>query len=103
TFTQRIDFTDRSDADWTASPLSLTPSLDARGGLVFVGEPVATHTDISGLFSGKLDFSVDRRDFDYTVELYERMQDGRHFLLSWHLGRASFAADRSLRTLLQPG
>jgi hypothetical protein len=31
------------------------------------------------------------------------MADGRHFLLAWHLGRASFARDRSVRTLLRPG
>lgn len=100
---QRIDFADRSDADQMPSPLSLMPSLEPRGGLVFVGDPVSTPTEISGLFSGTLEFIVDRRDFDYTVELYERMADGRHFLLSWHLGRASFASDRSARTLLRAG
>lgn len=100
---QRVDFADRSDADRTPSPLSLTPALDPHGGLVFVGDPIETPTEVSGLFSGTLAFVVDRRDFDYTVELYERMADGRHFLLSWHLGRASFAKDRSVRTLLRPG
>jgi putative CocE/NonD family hydrolase len=100
---QRIDFADRSDAEWTPSPLSLMPELDPHGGLVFVGDPIETPTEIAGLFSGTLEFVVDRRDFDYTVELYERMADGRHFLLSWHLGRASFAKDRSVRALLRPG
>lgn len=100
---QRVDFRDRDDADWRASPLTLAPTLDAHGGLVFVGEPLEAPLEISGLFSGTLDFIVDRRDFDYTVELHERMADGRHFLLSWHLGRASHARDRSVRTLLRPG
>ncbi|MFZ5635489.1 MAG: CocE/NonD family hydrolase [Pseudomonadota bacterium] len=100
---QRVDFADRSDADWTPSPLSLMPKLDPHGGLVFVGDPIETPTEVNGLFSGTLAFVVDRRDFDYTVELYERMADGRHFLLSWHLGRASFAKDRGVRTLLRPG
>lgn len=99
---QRIDFADRSDADWTPSPLSLSPTLDPHGGLTFVGDPVEAPTEIAGLFSGTLHFVVDRRDFDYTIELYERMADGRHFLLSWHLGRASFARDRSARALLRP-
>ncbi len=100
---QRIDFADRGDADWTPSPLSLTPALDPHGGLVFVGDPIAAPTEVAGLFSGDFDVIVDRRDVDFTVELYERMADGRHFLLSWHLGRASFAKDRSVRTLLRPG
>lgn len=100
---QRIDFADRSDADWTASPLSLTPTLDAHGGLVFVGDPIDAPTEISGLFSGALDFVVNKRDMDVTIELYERMADGRHFLLSHHLGRASYAKDRGRRELLQPG
>jgi len=100
---QRIDFADRSDADWRPSPLSLTPTLDAHGGLVFVGDPIDAPTEISGLFSGTLDFVVNKRDLDVTVELYERMPDGSHFLLSHHLGRASYAKDRSRRELLRPG
>ncbi len=100
---KRIDFADRSDADWTPSPLSLAPTLDAHGGLVFVGDAIDAPTEISGLFSGALDFIVDKRDMDVTVELYERMADSRHFLLSHHLGRASYAKDRSRRELLQPG
>ncbi len=100
---QRIDFADRSDADWTPSPLSLAPTLDAHGGLVFVSDPIDAPTEISGLFSGVLDFVVDKRDLDVTVELHERMADGRHFSLSHHLGRASYARDRSRRELLRPG
>ena len=100
---QRIDFADRSDVDWAPSPLSLTPTLDAHGGLVFVSDPIDAPTEISGLFSGALGFVVNKRDMDVTVELYERMADGRHFLLSYHLGRASYAKDRSRRELLQPG
>lgn len=99
---QRVDFADRSDADWTPSPLSLTPTLDAHGGLVFESDPIDAPTEISGLFSGTLAFRVDKRDFDLTIELYERMTDGRHFLLASHLGRASHARNRSHRTLLRP-
>lgn len=100
---KRIDFADRSDADWTPSPMSLAPTLDAHGGLVFVGDAIDAPTEISGLFSGALDFVVNKRDMDVTIELYERMADGRHFLLSHHLGRASYAKDRGRRELLQPG
>jgi putative CocE/NonD family hydrolase len=102
-FAQRIDFADRSDADWTLSPLSLAPAPDPHGGLVFASDVIDAPTEASGLFSGTLDFIANKRDFDYTVELYEGMADGRHFLLAWHLGRASFARDRSVRTLLRPG
>lgn len=100
---QRIDFADRSDADWAPSPLSLTPTLDAHGGLVFVSDPIDAPTEISGLFSGVFDFIVNKRDMDVTVELHERMADGRDFYLSHHLGRASYAKDRSRRELLRAG
>lgn len=103
TLKQTVDFADRHDAGWTPSPLSLTPALDAHGGLVFASDIIDTPIEISGLFSGSLAFIANKRDFDLTVELYERMADGRHFLLSSHLGRASHADDRSRRTLLRPG
>ncbi len=100
---QRVDFSDRSDAAWTASPLSLTPTLDDHNGLVFVGDPVTRPTEVSGLFSGQLDFVASKRDMDVSVALYEKMADGSYLNLSTYMGRASYARDRNRRHLLTPG
>lgn len=101
--TQRIDFSDRSDVDWTAPALSLTETLDAHNGLVFVGDPVAQATEVSGLFSGRLNFVTNKRDLDVSVTLYEKSADGSYLLLSSYMGRASYARDRNRRQLLVPG
>ncbi len=100
---QIVNFSDRKDADWTSPAESLLDKLDPRGGLAFVSEPFAAPVELSGLFSGRLDFLTNKHDMDLTVSLYERMADGRYLLLAWHLGRASYAKDRDRRELLKPG
>lgn len=100
---QVVDFSDRNDADWTTPAESLLDKLDPHGGLVFASEPFAEPVELSGLFSGRLDFLTNKRDMDLTASLYERMADGRHLLLAWHMGRASYAKDRNRRELLKPG
>jgi putative CocE/NonD family hydrolase len=100
---QRIDFSDRSDADWAAPLLSVTPTLDDHNGLVFASAPMQQATEVSGLLSGRLDFIANKRDMDVSVALYERMADGRYLQLTTYMGRASYARDRSHRRLLQPG
>lgn len=98
-----VDLADRADADWNPPTLSMLDQLDPHGALVFRGAPLTTATELSGLFSGQLDFITNKRDFDLSLALYEQLADGRYFLLSWHLGRASYARDRSRRELLAPG
>ncbi|TWI00923.1 hypothetical protein IP90_02545 [Luteimonas cucumeris] len=100
---QAVDFSDRSDIDWSVPAESLLDKLDPHGGLVFASEPFAAPTELSGLFSGRLDFITNKRDMDLTLSLFERMADGRHLLLAWHMGRASYAKDRNRRELLDPG
>lgn len=100
---QRIDFADRSDGDWTAPLLSLTPTLDDHNGLVFASAPMQQATEVSGLLSGRLDFVTNKRDMDVSVALYERMADGRYLQLTTYMGRASYARDRNHRQLLKPG
>ncbi len=100
---QTVDFVDRSDAGYKPAELSVTKTLDAHNGIAFVGDVIVEPTEISGLFSGKLDFQVNKKDFDYTVTLYEKMASGDYLLLAYHLGRASYAKDRTRRELLKVG
>ena len=100
---QQVDFRDRSDADAPIPTQAVVDAPDLRNGLLFLSVPVTEPTEISGLFSGELDFIANKRDLDLSVTLYEKMTDGRYFQLAWHLGRASFADSRSERRLLTPG
>lgn len=100
---QRIDFSDRSDMDWAPPELAVTKLLDTHNGIAFISEPIAENTEISGLMTGKLDFITNKRDVDLAVTLYEKMENGDYFQLTYHLGRVSYAKDRSKRQLLKPG
>lgn len=101
---QTVDFADRSDIDAPVPAWGvISAAPDTRNGLVFVSDPIAASTEVSGLFSGELDFVVNKKDMDVNVALYELMPDGRYFQLSYYVARASYAADRSHRKLLQPG
>jgi putative CocE/NonD family hydrolase len=77
--------------------------LDRSNGLVFVSDPVKSSVDINGCFLGKIRMSINKRDIDYNINLYELMPDGKYFYLSYFMGRASYAADPGKRILLQPG
>jgi predicted acyl esterase len=78
-------------------------TLDDRHALVFTSEPLPTGTELSGLFSGKLDVVTNKRDFDLRITLYEKKANGEYFPLSWYLARASYMEDSSHRRLLVPG
>ena len=103
---QTVDFADRSDADAAFSVQIIDRRLDANNGLVFVSTPFAKATEVSGLFRGRLDFVINKRDVDIVVDLYELMPSGEYMQLSAspaYQRRASYAADRTQRRLLEPG
>ncbi|HEV2867396.1 MAG TPA: CocE/NonD family hydrolase [Allosphingosinicella sp.] len=95
----RVDFADRSDADYEAA----ADALDTRGSILFASEPFAEPTEVAGLFSARFEIVTNKRDIDVSVSLFEQSADGRYFPLSSYLGRASYMADRTRRHLLQPG
>jgi uncharacterized protein len=99
---QKIDLADRSDVDWLTSGLIIDKRLDTHNGIAFVSEPMKQVTEVSGLFSGQVDFITNKKDIDFNVGLYELMPTGDYFQLSYYMGRASYAEDRSHRQLLAP-
>lgn len=103
TVMQRVDFADRSDAGWTPSPTVVNTKLDPRLGLAFVGDPLQRETELSGPFSGVLEFTVNKRDVDLAIGIHELNEKGEYLELSYWLQRASLAQDRRERRLLQPG
>lgn len=77
--------------------------LDHTTGLFFMSEPFNKPVEINGMFSGILKAMINKKDMDIGVSLYEVMPNGDLFDLSYFLGRASYAADMSVRKLLHPG
>jgi hypothetical protein len=102
---QTMGFLDRKDATWTPPTDFISKSLAPRHGTIFLSEPLAKASTFSGLFSGHLDFSVNKMDMDLNVTLYELLANGDHVRLfspTYEI-RASYAADRVHRHLLKAG
>jgi putative CocE/NonD family hydrolase len=102
---QRVKLVDRKDAAWMPSPDLINASLAARNDVTFVGEPFTKPTEFNGLFSGRLDFTVNKLDMDLNIMLYEQLADGTYIRLFSPSNeiRASYAKDRVHRQLLKAG
>lgn len=103
TSVQRVDFSDRSDAAWTPSPLAVNKALDPHYGLAFVGAPLPRDAELSGPFSGMLEFTVNKSDVDVAIGVYELNAAGEYLDLAFWVQRASYNADHRQRHLLVPG
>jgi len=100
---QRVDLADRETSLNLFPDQAYLDTPDAPTRIAYVSAPFEEPVAVSGLIKGELKAAIDRRDFDFTWALYEAMPDGRYFNLSYYLGRASYAADRTTRSLLTPG
>jgi hypothetical protein len=61
-----------------------------------------TTIQLSGLFSGHLDFISNKKDFDFEIDLYEQTPEGEYVQLTSYWTRASYIGDHSHRKLLTP-
>ncbi len=98
-----VDLTDRTNASSTFIDVWSDSTLDVSTGVAFTGEILDAPTTISGSFAGELEVTLNVRDVDLAVVLYELTSDGEYIQLSYHLGRASLTRDPGLRQLLVPG
>lgn len=101
---QEVDFTDRetsTNSYYYPDPLILD-EVGTTSGFSFISEPFEKSILVNGSFLGELKVSINKKDFDYGVTLYEVLPDGRYFHLSYIIGRASYAEDITQRKLLQP-
>jgi putative CocE/NonD family hydrolase len=100
-----MSYLERKDAAWTPPTDFISRSLAPRHGTIFVSEPLNKASAFNGLFSGRLDFSVNKMDMDLNITLYELLANGdyvRLFSPTYEI-RASYAADRTHRRLLKAG
>ncbi|WP_329605323.1 CocE/NonD family hydrolase [Undibacterium fentianense] len=100
---QIVDFADRknSNNDYYPYPI-LRNNIDRSNGLIFVSDPFKEDILLNGAFSGELIASINKRDFDFGVTLYELTPEGHYFHLGYVIDRASYLHDPSQRQLLKP-
>lgn len=99
-----IDFKDResmTNTEYYPWPLE-KDNINLNDGLIFKSEALKEDVIINGSFTGNLEFSINKKDVDYSVIVYQLTPENKYFHLSYYIGRASFAKDREYRNLLMP-
>ena len=101
---QTVELADRSDSTRVAPGGGVVArAIDTWNGVTYTSAALPVAMELSGLFSGRLDFICNKSDFDFQISLYELTSQGDYVLLSTYWTRASAVRDLSHRTLLQPG
>jgi putative CocE/NonD family hydrolase len=100
-----VNLADRSDAALPPPNGIQSKSLQTRNAVVFLSDPLKNSQEFSGLFSGKLDFTINKMDVDLTIAIYELLGSGDYVQLfdPPYEFRASYARDRTNRQLLKAG
>lgn len=98
---QTVDFKDRENQNAYYTPEIVFDTLDISNGLVFTSKAFEKAFSINGSFSGNLFATINKKDMDVSMALYELRSDGKYFFLTRYVGRASYARDNSKRQLLQ--
>ncbi|WCO03177.1 CocE/NonD family hydrolase [Psychroserpens ponticola] len=99
-----VDFKDResmTNTDYYPWPLE-KENINLKDGLIFKSEALLEDVIINGSFFGNLEFTINKKDVDYSVIIYQLTPEGNYFHLSYYIGRASYAIDREHRNLLTP-
>jgi putative CocE/NonD family hydrolase len=99
-----VDFKDRktmNNTDYYPWPLE-KDNINLKDGLIFKSDELKEDVIINGAFLGKLELSINKKDVDYSVTVYQLTPAHKYFHLSYYIGRASFAKDREYRNLLIP-
>jgi hypothetical protein len=100
----KVDLADRSDADRKVPGGGvLDTDVDTWNGVEFVSDPLTKPTELSGLFSGRLDFVTNKKDFDFEIDLYELTPHGEYVQLAPYWSRASYVGDHTRPHLLTAG
>ena len=99
-----VDLADRRDVDRPAAGGGvLDTAVDTHDGLEFESDAFPGAIELSGLFSGHLEFVANKKDFDFEIDLYERTAAGAFVQLAPYWSRASHVGDPVHRRLLSPG
>ena len=99
-----VDFKDRNtmnNTEYYPWPLE-KDKINLKDGLIFKSDVLDKDIIINGSFFGDLEFSINKKDVDFSVILYQLTPEGKYFHLSYYIGRASYAKNREQRNLLTP-
>ncbi|MEP3371711.1 CocE/NonD family hydrolase [Maribacter dokdonensis] len=99
-----VDFKDResmTNTEYYPWPLE-KDNINLNDGLIFKSEVLKEDVLINGSFTGNFEFSINKKDVDYSVIVYQLTPKNKYFHLSYYIGRASYAKDREQRNLLTP-
>ncbi|MEJ5106569.1 CocE/NonD family hydrolase [Chryseobacterium sp. MYb328] len=98
---QTVDFKSRDDKDLYYK-ISKTDSAKVNNLIHFESEPLDKDIIISGNLSGLLNVSINKKDMDTDIYLYQVQPNGKLSLLSTHKTRASYSKNNEVRQLLEP-
>lgn len=100
---QEVDFADRhvQNNDYYPDPI-IRKEIDTTNGYVFISDPLKEPLLVNGSFLGEIKASINKKDMDIGVTLYEVTPEGEYFNLAYFIGRASYAKDITKRNLLKP-
>lgn len=99
---QTVDFKNRDQKE-VYHAVSKTDSIKITNSVYFESEVLDKDLIISGNMAGFFNVSINKKDFDTDTYLYQIQPDGKAFLLSTHIVRASYAKNNEVRQLLEPG
>ncbi len=99
-----IDFKDRSDVDELIKQdfNIIETAIYDNNSIIFSTNIFEKAFEFTGNFSGNLKVSVNKKDVDLNIKLYQLQPDGKYFLLSSYVGRASYSKNAERRVLLIP-
>ncbi|MFY0630924.1 MAG: hypothetical protein JXR05_11120 [Flavobacteriaceae bacterium] len=98
-----VDFKDRksmSNTEYYPWPLE-REKINLNDSLLFKSDVLEEDVIINGSFLGDLEFTINKKDVDFSVILYQLTREGKYFHLSYYIGRASYAKNREKRMLLK--
>lgn len=98
---QTVDFKNRNQKD-TYYKVSKKDSIKTTNSIAFESEILDKDIIMSGNLSGVFNVSINKKDFDTDTYLYQISPDGKSYLLSTHIVRASYAKNNENRQLLEP-
>jgi len=101
---QIVDFRDLRDSAHVAPVAGVvTRAIDTWNGVQFVSPQLAGPFELSGRFSGHLDFITNTPDFDFQISLYELRSNGDYSVVSTYSTQDAAARDSLHRPVLQAG
>ena len=102
---QKVDFTDRTleGQNNYYMPHIIDDSLQLSNGFSFITKPFKEDIEFNGSYFGELKMSINKKDMDCSIVVYEQTPEGKYFKLTQqYIGRASLAKDKEKRQLLTP-